>query len=139
MAEDLGPGAVDTVEVTIDAIDAIDAIDVETAVRFWTAALGYRRLYERDPYVVLGPVGGIGPQVVVQRVDKRSPTKSAVHLDLRVGDPEATVSLLGGMGASVKQVVEEGNRRWTVMSDPEGTPFCVCQARTEEATSSDGS
>ena len=39
----------------------IDAVDVEAAARFWSEALGYDRLYERPPYVVLGPPSGAGP------------------------------------------------------------------------------
>jgi hypothetical protein len=52
-----------SVEVTIDAVDA------DPVVSFWQAALGYDRLYERDPYIVLGPPpGDARPRLVIQRV-----------------------------------------------------------------------
>jgi hypothetical protein len=110
-------------EVTIDAVEA------EETARFWAAALGYRTLYHRDPYTVMGPVDGAGPRVLVQRVEERDPGKTSVHLDLRVTDPRREVGRLCTLGARVQRVVEEAGTRWTVMADPEGTLFCVCPAR----------
>lgn len=80
----------------------MDAVDVEPVVAFWLAALGYERLYERDPFVVLGPpTGDPRPRVIVQRVDAVTPGKARVHMDLRVDDPEAEVARLAGLGAAV--------------------------------------
>jgi hypothetical protein len=118
-----------SVEVTIDAIHA------EPAAAFWQAALGYRRLYEREPYIVLGPPpGDPRPRVLIQRVDEVTPGKTPVHMDLRVDDPAREVERLIGLGASVEWVIDEtdaGFIRWTTMSDPQGTLFCVCPAREE--------
>ena len=135
---DPGGAGLGSLEITIDAVDA------EGSARFWAAALGYRRLYERDPYVVLGPASGSsppgvsgsrpqgasGPRVVVQRVAERCSGKSPVHLDLRVADPPSEVRRLVRLGARVERVVEEAGTQWTVMADPEGTPFCVCRRRS---------
>src|SRR2546426_534658 len=78
--------------VTASIEVAIDAVDVDAAVEFWRAALGYRVLYERDPYVVLGPDGGdTRPRLVVQRVDQLNLGKTPVHMDLRVDDPDREV------------------------------------------------
>ena len=118
-----------SIEVTMDAVDA------EAAAAFWEAALGYRRLYERPPYVVLGPpTGDPRPRVLIQRVDRVTAEKTPVHLDLRVDDPDGEVERLLGLGARVAWVVEESSRgfiRWTTMADPQGTLFCVCAARQE--------
>jgi predicted enzyme related to lactoylglutathione lyase len=117
-----------SIEVTIDATDA------EAAAEFWVAALGYERLYERSPYVVLGPpAGDRRPRVVIQRVDVVTSDKTPVHMDLRVDDPDAEVERLLGLGATVAWAIEPdgGYARWTTMADPQGTLFCVCSAREE--------
>lgn len=115
----------DTLELTIDALDVGKVAD------FWAAALGYAVLYHRPPYVVLGPTGGGGLRLVVQHVGRRDEGKSPVHLDLRVHAPAREVERLAALGARVERVVEEAGKRWTVMTDPEGTPFCVCPARRD--------
>jgi predicted enzyme related to lactoylglutathione lyase len=118
-----------SVEVTIDAVD------VEGIAAFWQEALGYRRLYEREPYTVLGPApGDERPRVLIQRVGRVTPGKTPVHLDLRVDDPDAEVVRLLGLGATVRWEIDEtgaGSIRWTTMADPQGTLFCVCPARDD--------
>ena len=121
---------------------AIDAVDAEPIAVFWQAALGYDRLYEREPYIVLGPPPDDGrPRLVIQRVDRLPLEKTPVHIDLRVDDPDTEVVRLQRLGASVEWVVDEsasGFIRWTTMSDPQGTLFCVCPAR-KERSADDGS
>jgi predicted enzyme related to lactoylglutathione lyase len=116
-----------SIEVTIDAVDA------DPVASFWQAALGYERLYERDPYIVLGPPPGDDrPRLVIQRVQSVTSDKTPVHMDLRVDDADAEVARLEALGASVEWVVDEtasGFIRWTTMADPQGTLFCVCPAR----------
>jgi predicted enzyme related to lactoylglutathione lyase len=108
----------------------IDAEDPERVAAFWTAALGYRHLYRRDPYVVCGPPPGVvGPRVVIQSVPGSPAPASRVHLDLRVPAPDATVARLVALGATVEAEVEEGTRTWTVLRAPEGVAVCVCPAR----------
>ena len=120
-----------SIEMTIDAVDA------DPVASFWEAALGYDRLYERDPYIVLGPpAGDTRPCLVIQRVSNVTRAKTPVHMDLRVDDPEAEVARLQALGASVEWVVDErpsGFIRWTTMADPQGTLFCVCPARKERS------
>jgi predicted enzyme related to lactoylglutathione lyase len=116
-----------TVEITLDATD------VEAAVAFWRAALGYERLYDRDPFVVLGPPpGDTRPSVLIQRVDRVTADKSPVHLDLRSDDPDAEVARLIALGATIQYQVDDrarGGGRWTTLTDPQGTVFCVAPAR----------
>jgi predicted enzyme related to lactoylglutathione lyase len=125
-----------SIEVTIDAVDA------DPVASFWEAALGYDRLYEREPYIVLGPPpGDARPRLVIQRVASVTSAKTPVHMDLRVDDPDAEVARLQQLGASVEWVVDEtsGFIRWTTMADPQGTLFCVCPARKERSTDGRGS
>jgi hypothetical protein len=116
-----------SIEVTIDAVDS------GPIASFWESALGYERLYERDPYIVLGPPpGDARPRLVIQRVSNVTSAKTPVHVDLRVDDPDAEVARLQALGASVEWIVDEtpsGSIRWTTMADPQGTLFCVCPAR----------
>lgn len=126
-----------SIEVTIDAVDA------EPVASFWEAALGYHRLYERGPYIVLGPPrGDARPCLVIQRVPSVTSDKTPVHMDLRVDDPDAEVARLQALGASVEWVVDEtpsGFARWTTMADPQGTLFCVCPSRKERSEDDRGS
>jgi predicted enzyme related to lactoylglutathione lyase len=88
----------------------------------------------RGPYVVLGPrPGDARPVVVIQHVEAIAPGKNPVHLDLRVDDVDAEVTRLRALGATVEWTIDEtadGGSRWTTMSDPQGTLFCVCTARS---------
>ena len=105
-----------SVEVTIDAVDA------DPVVTFWQAALGYDRLYERDPYIVLGPPhGDARPRLVIQRVPSVTPDKTPVHIDLRVDDPDAEVARLQALGATVEWVVDETPRRLHPLDDHGGS------------------
>lgn len=113
-----------TLEVTLTTADG------PRAAAFWCEALGYRLRYRRDRYHVLGPPDGAdGPQVVVQAVEGYRAEPGAVHLDLRVDDPDDTVRRLVALGARVDEHVVDGDRAWTVLRDPDGNPFCVCPAR----------
>jgi predicted enzyme related to lactoylglutathione lyase len=118
-----------TVEITIDAENAA------ASAAFWEGALGYRRVRERESYVILhAPKGDARPVLIIQHVDAVSPGKSRVHMDLRVPDPDAEVERLTELGATALRVVDEtaaGGSRWTVMVDPQGTVFCVCPARED--------
>jgi predicted enzyme related to lactoylglutathione lyase len=111
----------------------IDAENGDRAAAFWTAALGYRIARDRHPYVVLLPADGRdGPEVLIQRVDAVTPGKARVHLDLVVDDREAEVRRMMSLGAHAEGEVDEtanGGSRWTVLTDPEGTHFCVVQRR----------
>jgi predicted enzyme related to lactoylglutathione lyase len=118
-----------TLRVTIDAVDA------EGSASFWEGALGYRRLYVREPYIVLGPPDADPrPEVLIQRVPATDPGKSRVHVDLLVDDVPAEIGRLEKLGAVVEREVDErdlGGSRWTVMSDPQGGVFCVCPSRKD--------
>ncbi len=116
-----------SIEVTLDSVAP------EASAAFWREALGYRQLYVREPYTVLGPPDGDArPRIVIQRVDSIAVGKTPVHLDMRVDDPDGEVARLRELGATVALEVDEtadGFIRWTVMVDPQGTHFCVCPAR----------
>jgi len=113
----------------------VDDVDADRAAAFWKEALGYERLSERGAYTTLAPPDGDPrPRLLIQRVDVVAPGKTAVHLDLRVEDPDAEVARLEGLGARIAWRVDEtdrGGSRWTTMAAPHGTLFCVYPARRE--------
>jgi predicted enzyme related to lactoylglutathione lyase len=119
--------------LTLSSLEiTLDSTDPEAAAAFWTAALGYRRLRVREPYIVCGPSSSADgrPVLLVQRVPTPSSgTKTPVHLDLRVADPKAEVERLVELGASVVTEVAEEQSVWTVLTDPQGLHFCVCPER----------
>lgn len=106
----------------------LDCRDPERLAEFWTEAIGYRRVDSVEPYVVLVPTGGHGPDLVLQRVPEPKVGKNRMHLDIRTGELDATVERLTALGARrlLPQVVEEAGFRWVVMADPEGNELCVC-------------
>ena len=114
----------------------VDAVDSDAAAAFWKEALGYERQYESGAYTALAPPDGDSrPRLLIQRVDVVTPGKTAVHMDIRVEDPEAEVARLEGLGARVAWRVDEtdrGGSRWTTMAAPHGTLFCVCPLREEK-------
>ncbi|HEY6566119.1 MAG TPA: VOC family protein [Actinomycetota bacterium] len=116
-----------SLEITMDALDA------EPVAAWWADVLGFERLYERDPYIVIAPpAGDPRPRLVIQQVGTVTLGKAPVHLDLRVDDPDAEVARLAALGASIEWTVDEtaeGFITWTTMADPWGTVFCVCPAR----------
>jgi catechol 2,3-dioxygenase-like lactoylglutathione lyase family enzyme len=111
----------------------VDAVDADRAAAFWKEALGYERLFASGAYTALAPPEvDPRPRLLIQQVDVVTPGKTAVHLDLRVEDPDAEVARLEGLGARVAWRVDEtdrGGSRWTTMAAPHGTLFCVCPVR----------
>ncbi len=93
--------------------------DVETAARFWAAALGRPVMPEEDPaspYRTLRTEEG-ELKLLVQAVDH----DSRVHLDIETDDVEAEVARLEALGATrVKKL-----HTWWVMQAPSGQRFCV--------------
>jgi len=90
--------------------------DLESASRFWSAALGRKAGEVEGRYVGLEDRPG-QPTVFVQQVDH----PSRVHLDIETDDIEAEVARLEALGAKrVKKV-----HTWWVLEAPTGHRFCV--------------
>lgn len=106
----------------------LDCRDPDRLASFWSEAIGYRVSTSAEPYVVLVPANGHGPELVLQRVGEPKTTKNRMHLDIRTDALDSEVQSLEALGARRLQpdVTEEGGFRWVVMADPEGNEFCVC-------------
>jgi predicted enzyme related to lactoylglutathione lyase len=105
----------------------LDCKDPDGLAAFRTAAIGYRVSSSSEPYVVLVPENGHGPELVLQRVGEPKTTKNRMHLDIRTDELGSAVQHLEALGARRLQpgVTEEAGFRWVVMADPEGNEFCV--------------
>ena len=97
----------------------MDAADPARLSAFWGSALG-RTWHPKDD----GDGWLAGPTqrhtIWVSKVPEPKTVKHRVHLDIYTRD-------LGDLEALGATVVEprRGNRRWTVMADPEGGEFCA--------------
>jgi predicted enzyme related to lactoylglutathione lyase len=100
--------------------------DLESAARFWGAALGMELHRFSDPeqqnYIRLMDEQH-GLHIEVQRVSHAS----RVHLDIESDDVDAEVARLEALGA--KRI--EKIKSWWVMQAPTGQRFCVVRKDTE--------
>ena len=105
----------------------IDCLDesFEDSVAFWSGALGLkprRRPQAGQRYLTLGKVDG--PLFVrLQRVD----SDPGFHLDIETGSIPKEVARLEAAGAHRKYRI----KRWWVMEDPSGNPYCVISPESE--------
>jgi predicted enzyme related to lactoylglutathione lyase len=104
----------------------LDCADPGALAEFYSTATGWP-ITGSDAdwaYVGEGPV-----TVAFQRVEGYrgpawpDPAKHA-HLDFKAADPAAAVKKLVAAGATLPEF-QPGGADWTVLTDPEGHPFCV--------------
>ena len=98
--------------------------DLDTAARFWSAALGLPTRVSTEPNYVGLRTGPNGLAIEVQKVDHQS----RVHLDIESDDVEAEVARLEKLGATRI----EKKRTWWIMQAPTGHRFCVIRAKRTE-------
>jgi predicted enzyme related to lactoylglutathione lyase len=109
----------------------IDAHDLPRLARFWSQALGWPVLSEREREIVIGPdaTAPIGICLMPSAADKV--VKNRVHLDLTASAEErdAEIERLVSLGARHVDVGQTGGESWTVLADPEGNEFCVVRPK----------
>ena len=119
----------------------VDCHHPASLARFWAGALdGYdvapyddvelARLrgmgiddIEDDP-TVLVEAPGVLPRFFFQRVDESKVVKNRMHLDLVADDPDAELTRLLELGATVVADRRESHH-WVTLADPEGNEFCI--------------
>ena len=135
----------------IDSV-VFDCRDAAPLARFWAAALGWsvapydedelerlasKGIYdpEDDPSVMVEPPEGSDvPVLYFTEVPEDKVVKNRVHLDLAADRPlEDEVQRLEGLGAHVRNWVEEDGSMWCVMLDPQGNEFCVVSPDEERS------
>jgi catechol 2,3-dioxygenase-like lactoylglutathione lyase family enzyme len=106
----------------------LNVADMGRAVRFWTAALGYRaRAAEWDAaFMMLEDPRGHGLPVSLQRTDDRPRQPVRVHLDLYTSEQDRQVRRLVELGATaVTEWTYPPGADFVVLRDPDGNEFCV--------------
>jgi catechol 2,3-dioxygenase-like lactoylglutathione lyase family enzyme len=108
----------------------VDSPDPDRIARFWEAALGWRRTYDKPHEVVLeppagSPEDGISPDLLFLRVPEAKTVKNRLHLDLRPTEQAREVERLTGLGAQRISVGQPDDAPWVVLADPDGNEFCV--------------
>jgi predicted enzyme related to lactoylglutathione lyase len=109
----------------------IDTHDLPGLARFWTQALGWRVLSERDQEIVIGPDVTAPVGICFMPVTDGKTVKNRVHLDLTTSaaDRDAEIGRLLALGASRVDIGQTGQESWIVLADPEGNEFCVVRPK----------
>ena len=113
--------------LTISTV-TVDCSDAQALARFWAGALGWDVApgASADFAAVGGPRRPAdAPSLVFASVPEPKEVKNRGHLDLDAADPEAAVTYLVSLGASVLRRVSEDGANWIVLADPEANEFCV--------------
>ena len=110
----------------------IDAHDLPGLARFWSRALGWKVLSEREREVVIGPDEAAPVGICFMPVTDVKTVKNRVHLDLTTSadDRDAEIERLLELGATRVDIGQTGAESWTVLADPEGNEFCVVRPKT---------
>ena len=108
----------------------IDCADVLRVATFWAGLLGGEPYKPMPGWLRLGSSSDAGPVLNFQPVPEPKQGKARVHLDLLTDDLQATVNrvvALGGRTTGERHDYDEGTV--VVLTDPEGTEFCVVAYR----------
>ena len=109
----------------------VDTHDLPGLARFWTQALGWRVLSEREREVVIGPDENAPVGMCFMPVTDAKTVKNRVHLDLttEAEDRDTEIARLLDLGARRVDIGQTGSESWTVLADPEGNEFCVVRPK----------
>jgi predicted enzyme related to lactoylglutathione lyase len=117
----------------------LDCEDPHELAEFYAALLKWEIPFYDEEYAVLAPPGtgqGAYPCITFQRNPAYKPPvwpeepdaqQQMAHIDFAVNDLEKAVQYAIQCGAVV--AAEQFSERWTVMLDPAGHPFCLCQMK----------
>jgi catechol 2,3-dioxygenase-like lactoylglutathione lyase family enzyme len=105
----------------------VDARDLPGLARFWTQALGWKILSERENEIVIGADDDAPVGMCFMPVTDPKTVKNRVHLDLTssAADRDQEIDRLLALGARRVDIGQTGAESWTVLADPEGNEFCV--------------
>jgi predicted enzyme related to lactoylglutathione lyase len=110
----------------------LDTHDLPRLARFWTQALGWKVLSQREREIVIGPDDDAPVGICFMPVTDEKQVKNRMHLDLTTAaeDRDAEISRLLALGARLVDIGQDGTESWTVLADPEGNEFCVVRPKT---------
>jgi predicted enzyme related to lactoylglutathione lyase len=111
----------------------VDAHDLPGLARFWTQALGWKVLSEREREreIVIGPDENAPVGICFMPVTDPKTVKNRLHLDLTTSaqDRDQEIERLLALGARRAGIGQTGAESWTVLADPEGNEFCVIRPK----------
>ena len=109
----------------------IDAHDLPALARFWTQALGWNVLSERENEIVIGTDPNAPVGMCFMLVTEPKTVKNRVHLDLTTSaaDRDLEINRLVALGARRVDIGQTGAESWTVLADPEGNEFCIVRPK----------
>jgi len=111
----------------------IDCSDSPTLSTFYAKLLGWTKHDEQPEHISVSKEG-VYPFLLFQQIDDYKPPvwpenphdqRQMIHLDFVVTDIREAIGHAESCGA-VKAPVQYSDR-WTVLFDPQGHPFCLCQ------------
>ena len=109
------PSAVQTVQLTVDALVAADVVP------FWRAVLGYAAEGDED----LVDSHGRGPGIWFQRMDAPRPQRNRIHIDVAVPHDQAEARVTAALAAGGHVVSDRHAPRWWTLADAEGNEVDV--------------
>jgi predicted enzyme related to lactoylglutathione lyase len=109
----------------------VDADDLPGLARFWTQALGWKVLSERESEIVIGAHENAPVGMCFMPTTNPKTVKNRVHLDLTssAADRDEEITRLLALGARRVDIGQTGTESWTVLADPEGNEFCVVRPK----------
>ena len=109
----------------------VDGHDLPGLARFWTQALGWKVLSEREREIVIGTDENAPVGMCFMPVTEPKRVKNRVHLDLTSSaqDRDQEIERLVALGARRVDIGQTGAESWTVLADPEGNEFCVIRPK----------
>lgn len=117
----------------------LDCKDPHELAKFYARLLEWELPFHDEDYAVVSPPGakqGAYPGISFQRNPEYKPPvwpgepeaqQQMAHLDFAVNDLDKAVKYALHCGASIAG--EQFSDDWTVMFDPAGHPFCLCQTK----------
>ncbi len=109
----------------------IDTRDLPGLARFWTQALGWQVLSDRENEIVIETGKNAPAGMCFMPVADPETVKNRVHLDLTssAADRDQEIDRLLALGARRAGIGQAGAESWTVLADPEGNEFCVVRPK----------
>jgi 4a-hydroxytetrahydrobiopterin dehydratase len=115
-----GPGAVQALEI------AIDALDIPLVRPFWKAITGYADEPGSELNAALVDPTGRGPEIWFQQMDAPRPQRNRIHIDVDVPHEAAGARIDAAIAAGGRLLSDDAAPAFWVLADPEGNEACIC-------------
>lgn len=114
------PGAVQTLEI------AIDALDIPLVRPFWKAITGYVDEPGSELQAALLDPSGRGPAIWFQQMHAPRPQRNRIHIDVDVPAEAAAGRIDAAIAAGGRLLSDAEAPAFWVLADPEGNEACIC-------------